>query len=211
VQRCRDGLHGRDGRSDERHGEQPDPGHTTHISVIDRERNVVSLTSTLGATFGSGVVVPGTGILLNNGTTWFDPRPGTQNSIAPGRRILWAGSPCILSRGGHPLAAVGAPGGRKLISAVLQVILNLVDFGMGAQDAVSAPRIHCEGRGVTADSRFDESTIRGLRDLGHDVTLQAETFATSLFGRPNAILIDPSTGRLRGGVNPFKPYVAVGL
>ena len=109
------------------------------------------------------------------------------------------------------MAAIGAPGGRKVISAVLQVILNLVDYDMGAQDAVAAPRVHCEGRGVTADSRFDESAILGLRDLGHDVTEQTETFATSLFGRPNAILIDLSTGRLRGGVNPFKPYVAVGL
>lgn len=189
----------------------PEPGNTTHISVVDRNRNMVALTSTLGATFGSGVVVPGTGILLNNGTTWFDPRPGTHNSIAPGRRILWAGSPTLISRGGRPLAALGAPGGRKLISAVMQVIVNLIDFGMGPQDSVSAPRIHCEGREVSVDSRFDSSLIDGLREMGHAIVIQTEGFASSFFGRPNAIVIDQVSGRLRGGVNPFKPYYAVGL
>ncbi len=189
----------------------PDVSQTTHLTVVDRERNVVALTSTLGAVFGCGVVVPGTGILLNSGTTWFDPRPGTHNSIAPGRRILWAGAPTIVSRGGKPFAAVGAPGGRKVISAVLQTIVNLVDFGLGIQEAVSAPRGHCEGPTATIDSRFDPSVITGLRELGHLLTPQTETFATSYFGRPNGIVIDPTTGRLHGGVNQFKPYYAVGL
>jgi gamma-glutamyltranspeptidase/glutathione hydrolase len=189
----------------------PDHGHTTHLTVVDRDRNMVSLTSTLGAVFGCGVVVPGTGLLLNNGTTWFDPRPGSQNSIAPGRRILWAGSPALVARNGRPVAAVGAPGGRKVISAVLQVIVNLLEFRLGMQDAVSAPRVHCEGRPVFADARFPIETIEGLRALGHDVSLQAETMASSFFGRPNGVLIDEVTGRLRGGINQFKPYFAVGL
>jgi gamma-glutamyltranspeptidase/glutathione hydrolase len=188
-----------------------DVGHTTHVSVVDRERNAVALTSTLGATFGSAVVVPGTGILLNNGTTWFDPRPDTPNSIAPGRRILWAGSPAIVTRGDRLVAAVGAPGGRKVISAVLQVILNLIDFGMGMQDAVSAPRGHSEGGESIVDSRFGPEVIGELRAMGHAITAPTETFATSFFGRPNGVLVDPSTGRLRGGVNQYKPYVAVGL
>ncbi len=188
-----------------------DVGHTTHISVVDRDRNLVSLTSTLGNVFGCGVVVPGTGILLNSGATWFDPRPGTPNSIAPGRRILWAGSPAILSRAGKPFAAVGAPGGRKVISGVLQTIVNLVEFGMGMQDAVAAPRIHCEGKSVLIDDRFGASVLGELRDLGHTLTAERETFATSLFGRPNGVLVDPATGRLRGGVNVYKPYYAVGL
>jgi gamma-glutamyltranspeptidase / glutathione hydrolase len=188
-----------------------DVGHTTQISVIDRHRNMVSLTSTLGAIFGSGVVVPGTGILLNSGATWFDPRPGSHNSIAPGRRILWAGSPSLVTRNGRPFAAIGAPGGRKVISAVLQVIVNLVEFGMGMQEAISAPRVHCEGRAATIDSRFGEQVLHELSDRGHDLNVQTETFSTSLFGRPNGVLVDPASGRLRGGVNPFKPYFAVGL
>lgn len=188
-----------------------DVGHTTHVSVVDRDHNLVSLTSTLGATFGSGVVVPGTGILLNNGTTWFDPRPGTQNSIAPGRRILWAGSPTILSRAGRPFAALGAPGGRKVISAVLQVILNLVDFGLEIQEAVAAPRAHAEGAESLVDARFSPATLAVLRSMGHDLIVREETFATSFFGRPNGVAVDPTTGRLSGGVNQYKPYLAVGL
>jgi len=189
----------------------PDPGHTTHITVIDCERNMVSLTSTLGASFGSAVVVPGTGILLNNLATWFDPRPGFPNCIAPGRRVLWAGSPTLLTRRDQPLAALGAPGGRKIISAVLQVIVNLIDFHMGMQDAVSMPRLHCEGPGVTIEARTPTATIEGLRELGHEVTVQTESFATSFFARPNGILIDPSTGLLRGGIDPFRPYYVVGV
>ena len=189
----------------------PDPGHTTHLTVVDRDRNMVSLTSTLGASFGSAIVVPGTGILLNNLVTWFDPRPGTQNSIAPGRRVLWAGSPTILTRNGRPLAALGAPGGRKIMSAVLQVIVNLVDFGMGMQDAIGAPRLHCEGPEITIESRTPSETIAGLRELGHQVTVQTESFATSFFARPNGILIDPASGRLRGGIDPFRPYYVMGV
>jgi gamma-glutamyltranspeptidase/glutathione hydrolase len=189
----------------------PDIGHTTHLSVVDQERNMVSLTSTLGAIFGCGVVVPGTGILLNSGATWFDPRPGSQNSIMPGRRILWAGSPAIVSRRGLPFAAIGAPGGRRVISAVLQVLVNLLDYQMGIQDAISAPRVHCEGPEVLADSRYDVKTIGALRDLGHKITILTESVGTSSFGRPNGVIIDPATGRLRGGVYPYRPYYPFGL
>ncbi|HEX5415560.1 MAG TPA: gamma-glutamyltransferase [Chloroflexota bacterium] len=188
-----------------------DVGHTTHVSVIDRDRNMVALTSTLGDLFGSGVVVPGTGILLNNGTTWFDPRPGRPNCLEPGRRILWAGSPSIVTRGGQPFAVVGAPGGRKVISSVLQVIVNLAEYGMGMQEAIAAPRVHCEGPNVAIDARFPAASLEGLRELGHQLTVQTETFSTSFFGRPNGILVDPTSGRLRGGINPFKPYYAMGL
>lgn len=189
----------------------PDLGHTTHLSVVDNDRNLVSLTSTLGAIFGCGVVVPSTGILLNSGATWFDPRPGSQNSIAPGRRILWAGSPTIVSRSGKPIAALGAPGARKLVSAVLQVLVNVLDHQMGIQAAIAAPRVHCEGPAVLTDSRFEAATIDGLRELGHDLTLLTESVGASWFARPNGVLVDPNSGRLSGGVYPYRPYFALGL
>jgi gamma-glutamyltranspeptidase/glutathione hydrolase len=189
----------------------PDVGHTTHVSVVDRDRNLVSLTSTLGDSFGSALVVPGTGILLNCGATWFDPRPDTHNSLAPGRRILWAGSPTLVTRQGRPLAAIGAPGGRKVISSVLQVILNLVDFHLGIQEAVSAPRTHCEGPSTWIDSRFAPSVVDSLRAMGHDLVVQTETVATSYFARPNGVVVDDAAGVVRGGVSPFKPYYAIGL
>jgi gamma-glutamyltranspeptidase/glutathione hydrolase len=186
-------------------------GNTTHITVVDHDRNMVSLTSTLGGYFGSAVVARGTGIALNSGATWFDPRPGRVNSLAPGKRVLWAGSPTLVLREGRPFFAVGAPGARKILSAVLQTILNVVDFGLGAQAAVSAPRLHCEGRRTEVDSRLAPDTIEGLRRLGHDVVVKEETFGTSHFARPAAVLIDPTTGHLRGGVNLFNPAMAMGL
>jgi gamma-glutamyltranspeptidase/glutathione hydrolase len=186
-------------------------GNTTHITVVDQERNMVALTSTLGGYFGSGVVARGTGIALNSGATWFDPRPGRVNSLAPGKRVLWAGTPTLVLREGRPFFAVGAPGARKILSAVLQTILNVVDFGLGAQAAVSAPRVHCEGSQTLVDARLDAAAVEGLRRLGHDVVLKEETFGTSHFARPAAVLVDPATGTLRGGVNLFNPAHAIGL
>ncbi|HET6319903.1 MAG TPA: gamma-glutamyltransferase, partial [Chloroflexota bacterium] len=95
-------------------------GCTTHLNVIDAERNMVSCTSTLGELFGSAVVARGTGIVLNNGMTWFDPEPSRVNSIRPGKRTLWAPTPTLVMRDDQPLLAVGAPGGRRIISAVVQ-------------------------------------------------------------------------------------------
>ncbi len=120
------------------HGERPTvaagrragaDGCTTHLTVVDAQRNVVSLTTTLGELFGSGVVARGTGVLLNNGMTWFDPEPGRISSIAPGKRILWAPSPTIALKDGRPLLGVGAPGGRRIMSAIVQSLVNVLDFG----------------------------------------------------------------------------------
>jgi gamma-glutamyltranspeptidase/glutathione hydrolase len=109
------------------------------------------------------------------------------------------------------VAALGAPGARKVISSVLHVLVNILDHQMGMQDAIAAPRVHCEGAVVFADSRFESDTIGALRDRGHDIALLTESVGTSSFGRPNGILVDPHTGRLRGGVYPYRPYYAIGL
>ena len=179
-------------------------GATTHLSVVDKDHNMVALTSTLGLTFGCGVVADGTGILLNSGMTWFNPEPGTVNSIAPGKRILWAIAPTLLFRDDRPFMAVGAPGGRRVMTAVLQSIVNAVDFGTGMQDAVSLPGVHCEGPVTEADSRIAPDVLDQLRAMGHTVEVKEETFATSDFARPNGVIVDLQTGRLRGGVNQFK-------
>lgn len=183
---------------------------TTHVTVIDRQRNMVALTSTLGAGFGSGVVVDGTGILLNNGMTWFDPVPGHVNSIAPGKRTLIAPTPTLAFRDGRPWLALGAPGGRKIMSAVLQSIVNVIDFGMGIQDAVTFPRVHCEGAPTLADSRIAEGTLAELRERGHELDVREESFAAAQFARPNGILVDPD-GSLHGGVNQYVSAWAVGI
>jgi gamma-glutamyltranspeptidase/glutathione hydrolase len=186
-------------------------GLTTHLCAVDRDRNMVSLTSTLGDYFGSAVVAAGTGVVLNNGAMWFDPRPGSIVSVGPGKRIMTAATPTLVLRDGQPLLAVGAPGGRRVISSVFQILVNILDFGLGPQDAIGAARVHSEGPLVEADSRLPEATIDGLRRRGHDVLVRQQTPALSYFARPNGILVDPRTGRLRGGVSQWAPATAIGL
>lgn len=186
-------------------------GQTTHLTVIDKDRNMVSLLSTLGQHFGSAVVARDTGVVLNNGTMWFDPVPGRVNSLAAGRRIMTAGAPVIVTRDGQPVLAVGAPGGRRVISAVVHSIVNMLDHGMGPQQAVNTPRVHCEGPTTVVDVRVGAPTLEALRRLGHQIEEREETFSTSYFGRPNAVMVQPGTGRLLGGVNQYKPTLAIGL
>lgn len=185
-------------------------GCTTHLTVVDRERNVVSLTSTLGESFGSGVVARGTGILLNNGMTWFDPEPGKINSIRPGKRTLWAPTPTIALRDGRPFVALGAPGGRRIISAVVQSLVNALDFGLGIQAAVSAPRLHCEGPRTDAEARLGPGILAELERRGHRVRVIDEDTTSFRFARPNGIRVDPATGGLSGGVNQYMPAWALG-
>ncbi|MEZ4571104.1 MAG: gamma-glutamyltransferase family protein [Thermomicrobiales bacterium] len=186
-------------------------GHTTHINVIDKDRNMVSLTSTLGAVYGSGVVIKDTGITLNNGTMWFDPEPGAVTSVGPNKRVLSAASPALMMRDGQPFAAIGAPGGRRVISGVYQIVSNLVDFQRGMQGSISAPRIHSEGPAVEISTRFPETTIEGLRKMGHDLTLREDSLSANHFARPSGIMIDAADGLLRAGVHQYTPATAIGV
>ncbi|MBI1776199.1 MAG: gamma-glutamyltransferase [Proteobacteria bacterium] len=122
-------------------GDKAGKGTTTHLSVVDRDGNMVSLTNTLLSRFGSRAVLPETGILMNNGMMWFDPAPGKPNSIGPGKRPLTNMCPLIASRDGAPWFAIGGSGGRKILPAVMQVASFLVDFGMGLGEAFHHPRI----------------------------------------------------------------------
>ena len=186
-------------------------GMTTHINVVDRDRNLVSLTSTLGMAFGSAVVIEGAGICLNNGTCWFDPRPGAVTSIGPGKRILSAASPVVVTRHGRPLAAVGSPGGRRVISAVYQCLVNAIDYGLGMQAAISAPRAHAEDRPTLVSDRFPAPVIDGLRSIGHEVTVCADDLSGGQFARPSGIVVDAATGELHAGVFQFTPATAIGV
>jgi gamma-glutamyltranspeptidase/glutathione hydrolase len=185
-------------------------GCTTHLNVIDGERNMVACTSTLGELFGSGVVASGTGVTLNNGMTWFDPEPGHVNSIAAGKRTLWAPTPTLVLQEDRPRGAVGAPGGRRIISAVVQSLVNMIDYGLGVQAAVTRPRIHCEGRLTEVDGRMEGHVVDALRHVGHDVKLQHEHETSFRFARPSGIRIDLTTNLLHGGVHQFTPAWAMG-
>lgn len=192
----------------ERLSSMADMPNTTHVNAVDRDRMCVSLTATLGGGFGSGVMIKGTGIVLTNGTYWFDPRPGHPNSIAPGKRVLWAGAPTIVLRGGEPFLVCGAPGGRKIMSAVVQTVVNSVDYGDGPQSATSRPRIHDEGEKLQVDSRIPEEVRAGLAAMGHDVEVKVEDILATNFARPGAIQVDAQ--ELRGGVEGTKIGIALG-
>jgi gamma-glutamyltranspeptidase/glutathione hydrolase len=150
---------------------------------------MVSLTNTAVSLFGSRMVVPETGILLQNGMLWFDPEPGRANSVGPGKRPVVNMVPALGFRHGEPYFTVGAPGGRKIVSAIPQVIANLVDAGDTPQEAIEAPRVHTEGGELWVDDRVGERSLAALRRMGHDVVPKHQAFGTLFFSRPVAIRV----------------------
>ncbi len=122
---------------------------TTHLTVADRWGNIVSYTFTIEQIGGSGMVVPGRGFLLNNELTDFEPTPGLANSPGPGKRPRSSMSPTIVFSGGRPVLALGSPGGSTIITTVLQLLVDQVDFGMSLPDAIAAPRASQRNTAVT--------------------------------------------------------------
>jgi gamma-glutamyltranspeptidase/glutathione hydrolase len=182
---------------------------TTHVGVVDRERNMVALTHTAVSLFGARVVVPGTGILLNNGMIWFDPEPGKPNSVGPGKRALVNMTPLLAFKRGRPHLTLGAPGGRRIVSAVPQVFASLVDSGCSLQAAIEAPRLHDEGQGLLLDDRVGASRIAALRRLGHHVEPRHEGYATCNFAKPIAIRVTPDG--LEAGLDHLRAAAAAGF
>lgn len=139
------------------------PGCTTHFSIVDKHGNMVAMTQTLLSIFGSKVVSPDTGLLLNNGIMWFDPEQGKPNSLAPGKRCLMNVCPVIGEKGERRFA-LGASGGRKIMPAVGQIASHLLDYGMSMQDAIEAPRIDVSGGDiVVADERLEGAVTDALK------------------------------------------------
>lgn len=190
-------------------GMPPSTDCTTHVNAVDQEGRMVALTTTNGGAYGSGVVAAGTGIMLSNVMTWFDPRPGGPNSVAGGKRILSAIAPLVITRDDNPVLCAGAPGGRRIISAMLHVVTNVIDHGLGPQDAVNSPRTHCESPVALVDSRIPAPALAALAAMGHRVSVREETFASSHFARPSAIAVDGSS--LRAGVGALKTSTAIGV
>ena len=181
---------------------------TTHIGVVDRHRNMVSLTHTAVSLFGSRMVVPGTGILLNNGMLWFDPEPGKPNSVGSRKRVLCNMTPVLGFRDGRPHLTLGAPGGRRIVSAIPQVLSTLIDRRCPLQAAVEAPRLHAEGGEVLIDQRVGDKTVAGLRRRGHDVVAKEETFATLQFAKPVGIRV--TAQGLEAGLDHLRAAAAAG-
>ncbi len=143
-------------------GERTAPTSTTHISIVDRDGNMVTLTQTLLSLFGARIVLPGTGILMNNGMNWFDPVPGGPNSIAPDRRGLANYVPSVMVGDGAAMA-IGGCGGRRILPAVFQLLAMSADFGFDLEQAFHTPRLDVSGlEVVVADRRMPQATIEAL-------------------------------------------------
>lgn len=181
---------------------------TTHLNVVDEQHNAVSLTFTINQGFGSGVVTPGTGILLNDEMDDFAAAPGVPNgfglvgneanAIAPRKIPLSSMTPTIVTENNHLRMAVGAPGGGTIITQVLQVILNTLEYGMNIGEAVSVPRIHHQwlpDQLQVEPYGLDELTLKELEQRGHKIKQR------SPWGNINAIVVTPD-GTLEGAADP---------
>ena len=189
---------------------------TTHYSIADEQGNVVAVTYTLNAGYGSGVTVPGAGFLLNDEMDDFAAKPGSPNlfglvqgeanSIAPGRRPLSSMVPTIVLKDGKPFLVLGAPGGSRIITAVLQVLLNVIDFGMNIQEAIDFPRVHHQWKPDRLDIErgISPDTIALLKKDGYNI----EEAKPVVIARVEAILL--ADGWLQGGHDERGSGKAVG-
>lgn len=183
---------------------------TTHISAIDRQGGIAALTTTLLSSFGSRYVLPGTGILMNNGVMWFDPRPGRPNSIGPGKRALTNMCPVVVARDMRPWFGLGASGGRRILGAVLQLASFIVDFGMDPETAAHHPRIDVNGSDrFGVDRRLPSDIVERLsRQPG--AMLVEHTVSPSRFACPNLVLrgVDGMNHGISDVMSPWSAAVA---
>jgi gamma-glutamyltranspeptidase/glutathione hydrolase len=183
---------------------------TTHFSVMDADGNVVSNTYTLNTSYGNGIAVDGAGFLLNNEMEDFVSKPGVPNvygllggeanAVAAKKRPLSSMTPVIVFRDGRPWFATGSPGGSRIITAVLQMLVNVIDHGKGIADAVDMPRVHHQWfpDELLVEAGVSPDTIAILRARGHDVK-DAQSLYTSLQ------TVAFRDGLFRGAADPRRP------
>jgi gamma-glutamyltranspeptidase/glutathione hydrolase len=188
---------------------QGDEEYTTHFVVADAQGNVVTSTQTLGMLFGSKVMVPGTGIWLNNSMQYctFEPKGNPLDAI-PGRRKLAGFCPMLVLRDGKPWIAIGSPGGHTIVQTVPQIVMNMIDFHLDVQQAITASRLSFIEPDITAmEEGVPESTRKALAALGHNVQVRRLGNAHGLTieygknGRPE---------RFSGGADPRGEGAALG-
>lgn len=202
------------------HGTKPphEPDETTHYSVVDKWGNCVSVTTTINGGFGSCVVVDGAGFLLNNEMDDFSAKPGVPNmfgalgnvanEIQPNKRMLSSMTPTIVLKDGKPFMVIGTPGGTTIITTVMQVICNVIDFGMNIQEAIDAPRIHQQW--------FPDSTFFEKRGLSFDTLEKLKAMGQTMIerrgnsGLAEGIIIDSERNIYYGATDPRGYGAAVG-
>jgi len=159
---------------------------------------MVAINQTIVNSFGSGVVIPGTGIVMNNAMYGLNPEPGHANSISGRKRRIQNVCPVVLLKNGKPFLAIGAPGGRAIQTSIVQTIVNVTDFGMDIQSAIEAPRITREVGEIQVDNRFSEEVSDKLSEVGHQTAYIDKEIGS--WARPVGILVDQERGILHGGV-----------
>ena len=191
--------------------EERDPARelATSFSVVDREGNAVCVTQSLGGLFGCGVVVPGTGICLNNLLGWGEPAPRGAQRLTAGAELALPMAPVICTKDGNPALLLGSPGSQAVSQALLQALVQHADYGVAIQDAIEAPRVRLgDGRRVHAEIRIPATAFEALRRRGHEV--EAGVDWAMPVGAVQGISIDPQTCVATGGADPRRDgYVAV--
>lgn len=193
--------------------EQPTQSHTTHLNTVDADGNMVALTQTLGAEFGSAVIAGQTGVLFSNEMRHLHLDPQSPSRLEPGKRSRSNESPLIVLKDGQPFMALGTPGNDGIWQRLVQVILNVIDFGEDIQDAITQPRIVYGGPQevgteirptFNVENRLSTATLDALRAKGYVLNVVDDDI-----GRVNGIVIDPKTGFRSGGADPREDgYVA---
>ena len=180
---------------------------TTHLSVIDRSGAMVSLTNTILSRFGSKVVAPSLGLLLNNGMMWFDPRPGRPNSVAGGARPLANMAPVITTRDGRPDIAIGAAGGRQIFPAILSLLSSMIDRGLSPEAAFHAPRIDASTPTIVVNRGAAPGTVERIAEH-HPMRVTDDTVYPVQFAIPSMVRAGRGAPNL-GMAHPNSPWAAV--
>lgn len=182
-------------------------GHTTHLSILDKNGNLVSLTQTLGNFFGSGLTAAG--VLLNNSMTNFAATT-TVNAPKPNKQPRSSIAPTILLKDGKPFMVIGSPGAARIITTIVELIVNIVDFGMTADEANHAPRFFVQKNEdfLSLESRISQEVQDALVKKGHRLKLYGDY--DLFFGGAQLILVDPDTQEVTGSADPRRGGTAVG-
>ena len=184
-------------------GESPS---TTSLSVVDKEGNMVALTQTISDFFGAKVVVAGTGIILNNEMKNFSA--SGVNALAAGKRMRTTVSPTIVLKEGKAFATLGTPGAARILTTMPILISNLIDYGLGIQEAIEMPRFFPSDKELSIEPRLSEGTIAALAKLGY--TIKPLGKFDLFFGGAQGIVVDAKTGMRIGGADPRRDGAVVG-
>jgi gamma-glutamyltranspeptidase/glutathione hydrolase len=176
-------------------------GHTTSFSIADSDGNMVCVTQSLGSVFGSGVVVPGTGVCLNNFLYWADVNPKSPNRVKPGDIMPICIAPSIVTQNDKAVMALGTPGSYGILQTQPQAFVQYIDYGLPLQAAIEAPRARLnDGRSVLLESRVEPKVHGELRERGHDLSSGPDW--TMRVGGMQGVAVDPETGVFTGGCDP---------